>query len=96
MGLFSKLKDYNLELEEILDNKYFSSKVRCVLISGISVKKNVLYSLIYSIYILKNILLMLSRILLYSFLRDFIIIPPNIRIQDNYKNKNFLLVLSCA
>ncbi len=38
MGLFSKLKDYNLELEEILDRKYFSSNI-----------KNLLFSMIYKI-----------------------------------------------
>ena len=40
MGLFSKLKDYNLELEEILDRKYFSSNI-----------KNLLFSMIYKIEI---------------------------------------------
>ncbi|MBQ7410710.1 MAG: hypothetical protein IJW20_04945 [Clostridia bacterium] len=40
MGLFSKLKDYNLELEEILDRKYFSSSI-----------KNLLFSMIYKIEI---------------------------------------------
>lgn len=35
MGLFSKLKDYNLELEEILDNKYFSSNIKSLLLSMI-------------------------------------------------------------
>lgn len=28
MGLFSKMKDYNIELEEILENKYFSSNIK--------------------------------------------------------------------
>lgn len=40
MGLFSKLKDYNIELEEILDKKYFSSNI-----------KNLLFSMIYKIEI---------------------------------------------
>ncbi len=40
MGLFSKLKDYNIELEEILDRKYFSSNI-----------KNLLFSMIYKIEI---------------------------------------------
>lgn len=40
MGLFSKIKDYNLELEEILDRKYFSSNI-----------KNLLFSMIYKIEI---------------------------------------------
>lgn len=35
MGLFSKLKDYNAELEEILDNKYFSSNIKSLLLSMI-------------------------------------------------------------
>ena len=35
MGLFSKLKDYNAELEEILDNKYFSSNIKSLLFSMI-------------------------------------------------------------
>lgn len=35
MGLFSKLKDYNIELEEILDNKYFSSNIKSLLLSMI-------------------------------------------------------------
>lgn len=33
MGLFSKLKDYNVELEEILDKKYFSSTIKSLLFS---------------------------------------------------------------
>ena len=33
MGLFSKLKDYNTELEEILDTKYFSSNIKSLLFS---------------------------------------------------------------
>ena len=33
MGLFSKLKDYNTELEEILDAKYFSSNIKSLLFS---------------------------------------------------------------
>ena len=33
MGLFSKLKDYNIELEEILDSKYFSSNIKSLLLS---------------------------------------------------------------
>ena len=40
MNLFSKLKDYNIELEEILDNKYFSSNT-----------KNLLLNMIYKIEI---------------------------------------------
>ena len=40
MGLFSKLKDYNLELEEVLDKKYFSSNI-----------KNLLLNMIYKIEI---------------------------------------------
>ncbi|MBR3614520.1 MAG: hypothetical protein IKL55_05025 [Clostridia bacterium] len=35
MGLFSKLKDYNIELEEILDTKYFSSNIKSLLFSMI-------------------------------------------------------------
>lgn len=35
MGLFSKLKDYNIELEEILDAKYFSSNIKSLLFSMI-------------------------------------------------------------
>ena len=35
MGLFSKLKDYNIELEEVLDNKYFSSNIKSLLLSMI-------------------------------------------------------------
>lgn len=38
MNFFSKLKDYNLELEEILDNKYFSSSI-----------KNLLFNMIYKV-----------------------------------------------
>lgn len=33
MGLFSKSKDYNIELEEILDTKYFSSNIKSLLFS---------------------------------------------------------------
>ena len=33
MGLFSKLKDYNTELEEILESKYFSSNIKSLLFS---------------------------------------------------------------
>ena len=33
MGLFSKLKDYNIELEEILDAKYFSANIKSLLLS---------------------------------------------------------------
>ena len=40
MGLFSKLKDYNIELDEILDMKYFSSNI-----------KNLLLSMVYKIEI---------------------------------------------
>ena len=40
MGLFSKLKDYNLELEEVLYKKYFSSNI-----------KNLLLNMIYKIEI---------------------------------------------
>ena len=40
MSLFSKLKDYNLELDEVLDNKYFSSNI-----------KNLLLNMIYKIEI---------------------------------------------
>lgn len=35
MGLFSKLKDYHSELEEILDKKYFSSSIKSLLFSMI-------------------------------------------------------------
>ena len=35
MGLFSKLKDYNAELEEILEAKYFSSSIKSLLFSMI-------------------------------------------------------------
>lgn len=35
MGLFSKLKDYNIELDEILDTKYFSSNIKNLLLSMI-------------------------------------------------------------
>lgn len=35
MGLFSKLKDYNVELEEILDSKYFSGNIKSLLLSMI-------------------------------------------------------------
>ena len=35
MGLFSKMKDYNIELEEILENKYFSSNIKSLLFSMI-------------------------------------------------------------
>ena len=35
MGLFSKLRDYNIELEEILDAKYFSSNIKSLLLSMI-------------------------------------------------------------
>ena len=35
MGLFSKLKDYNAELEEILDAKYFSSNIKSLLFNMI-------------------------------------------------------------
>ncbi len=35
MGLFSKLKDYHVELEEILDKKYFSSNIKSLLFSMI-------------------------------------------------------------
>lgn len=35
MSLFSKLKDYNIELEEILDSKYFSSNIKNLLLSMI-------------------------------------------------------------
>lgn len=40
MSLFSKLKDYNKQLEEILDDKYFSSNI-----------KNLLFNMIYKIEI---------------------------------------------
>lgn len=43
MGLFSKMRDYNIELEEILDNKYFSSNI-----------KSLLFSMIYKIEISYN------------------------------------------
>lgn len=33
MSLFSKLKDYNVELDDILDNKYFSSNVKNLLLN---------------------------------------------------------------
>ena len=33
MGLFSKLKDYNVELEEVLDSKYFSSNIKNLLLN---------------------------------------------------------------
>lgn len=33
MGLFSKLKDYNAELDDVLDNKYFSSNVKNLLLN---------------------------------------------------------------
>lgn len=33
MSLFSKLKDYNAELDDILDNKYFSSNVKNLLLN---------------------------------------------------------------
>ncbi len=35
MGLFSKIKNYNIELDEILDNKYFSSTIKNLLLSMI-------------------------------------------------------------
>ncbi len=35
MNIFSKLKDYNSELEEILDRKYFSSSIKNLLLSMI-------------------------------------------------------------
>ena len=35
MSLFSKLKDYNLELDKVLDNKYFSANVKNLLLSMI-------------------------------------------------------------
>lgn len=35
MGLFSKLKDYNLELEEVLDSKYFSGNIKSLLLNMI-------------------------------------------------------------
>ena len=35
MRLFSKMKDYNSELEEILENKYFSSNIKNLLLSMI-------------------------------------------------------------
>ncbi len=35
MSLFSKLKDYNLELDEVLDNKYFSSNIKNLLLNMI-------------------------------------------------------------
>lgn len=40
MSLFSKLKDYNIQLEEVLDDKYFSSNI-----------KNLLLNMIYKIEI---------------------------------------------
>ncbi len=40
MSLFSKLKDYNKQLEEVLDDKYFSSNI-----------KNLLFNMIYKIEI---------------------------------------------
>ena len=40
MNLFSKLKDYNAELDTILDKKYFSSNV-----------KNLLLNLVYKLEI---------------------------------------------
>lgn len=43
MGLFSKMRDYNIELEELLDNKYFSSNI-----------KSLLFSMIYKIEISYN------------------------------------------
>ena len=35
MNLFSKLKDYNSELEDVLDRKYFSANVKNLLLSMI-------------------------------------------------------------
>ncbi len=35
MGLFSKLKDYHAELEEVLDSKYFSASIKSLLFSMI-------------------------------------------------------------
>lgn len=35
MGIFSKLKDYNSELEDVLDRKYFSSNIKNLLLSMI-------------------------------------------------------------
>ena len=35
MKLFSKMKDYNIELDKILDSKYFSSNVKSLLLSMI-------------------------------------------------------------
>ena len=35
MGIFSKLKDYNSELENVLDRKYFSSNIKNLLLSMI-------------------------------------------------------------
>ena len=35
MNIFSKLKDYNSQLEEILDRKYFSSNIKNLLLSMI-------------------------------------------------------------
>ena len=32
MGLFSKLKDYNLELDDVLDKKTFSSNIKNLLL----------------------------------------------------------------
>lgn len=43
MGLFSKMRDCNIELEGILDNKYFSANI-----------KNLLFSMIYKIEISYN------------------------------------------
>ncbi len=40
MSLFSKLKDYNIQLEEVLDDKYFSSNI-----------KNLLLNMVYKIEI---------------------------------------------
>ena len=50
MGLFSKLKDYNLELEEILDSKYFSGNI-----------KNLLLNMIYKLEISYNDYSMVKR-----------------------------------
>ena len=33
VGIFSKLKDYNGELENVLDKKYFSSNIKNLLLS---------------------------------------------------------------
>ena len=35
MNLFSRLKDYNSELEEVLDRKYFPANVKNLLLSMI-------------------------------------------------------------